>query len=383
MSHLHLQTITRGVFGNMGSLLELDLSCNRLKYLEHNILKGTESSLEILRIVGNPLGNVAIYAFRGLNQLQHFYTDSERICLPLSNTVRCHFNVAYNIPCCSMVNARSLFHLLWIANVFSIGMHTLSVVYWCIRKGEISHRVIEGMISCLSCLLACYPFYVITVNEIYGDTYAYYRPLLMKELHCIGTGVFTYLIQYTLLLLRVLTGFNGYEAVAKPFKHQRKPVRSYMLTTIGFLFLLTTLIIVPLAIYGLSLIESGSACLIYPVCHRTKAWQYILAQSVLFDIALYLAITILSLAMVNKIKGSSVGPITPIKRHAITRGKLYCCSQVVSLLISILVQILAVTLKFGDQEMFAVSLIFTLQNSIAPLITFASKSFRKWILSTE
>ncbi len=380
MSHLHLETIKKGIFGDMNSLLELDLSYNRLEYLEHNVLKGMESSLEILRIMGNPLENVAIYAFRGLSRLQHFYTDSQRICLPLFNTVKCHFTVAYNIPCCNMVNTRSLIHLLWIVNLLSIAMHTLSLVYWCIREGEIFHRLTEGVISCLSCLFVYYPLYVITVNEIYGDTYAYYRPSLMKAFHCIGTGVFTWLLQYTLLLLRVLTGFNGYEAVAKPFRHQRNPIRSYILTVIGFFFLLTMLIIVPLATYGLSLTESGSACLIYPACHRTHAWQYVLAQSVLFDMVFYLAIIILSLAMVNKVNGSSPGSVTKIKQHAIKRGKLYGCSQAVSLLISILVQILAVTLKFGDQEMFAVSLMFTLQNLIASLVTFSSKSFRNWIL---
>ncbi len=383
LSYLHLDTIVKDTFGDLNRLLYLDISHNYIKQLAPNALRGIESNLESLNLIGNPVHDIAFDSLKVMHRLALFYSDSERNCLLLLQKVHCHFSVEYNIPCCRMIS-NLVSHIVWIVYVISISPHLLSIMYWATRTRQVLHRLLAIVTNLLSFVLAYHAFYVITLNIVYGETFAYYRPLILNKFHCIGTGLFIYFNRHSCLTFLALAAYSRFEAVIKPFKYQQKSLRWYIIIAGCILMLLTISCLIPLALLGPSLMAIGSACLIYPVCHKVLGWQYMVALYISLDMCLHWIVISLSFMTAWKIRASTSlanRNVSKMKMRAIKRGLVFGSAQTGSLLVSLLVHILAITLEFGDAEMMAASVAFTLQSLISPVcFTFSSTSFQNWIL---
>ena len=259
-------------------------------------------------------------------------------------------------------------------------MHLLSAVFWSTGKRQTIGRFLGVSLSVSFCLFGSHTLYVLAITEIYGNSFAFFRPLITSEFHCIAAAFLFYVARHMALVVQALAGFSRLRAVWKPFEYSNESLRWYLAMFFGVLILLSVSSTFPLSAVGDGSMDIGSACLIYPVCHSIPGWPFVLAQYISLDIILHGICAILALLVVRTIRSSGSGQIqqTPLKREAMKRSALYGSSQIVSLLISLLVQVLAVALEFGDQEM---ALVFTLQSLLTPVFfTLSSTSFRDWLL---
>ncbi len=385
ISHLRLDRIMTGTFLGIGSKsLSLDMSHNYLTYLSVGSFQGSQGSLTELLLTGNPINYVTWGVFEAMPRLIHFHADSERHCLLVPNHVRCHFQTKYKIPCCWMVNNVIVTYFAWPVWSISLVVHALSIVFWSTRSGQNIARFLAVALSLSSCVFGSHTLYVMIINEMYGETFAFYRPFVTDQVHCMGAGFLFYLARHMSLAFQALAGSIRLWAVWKPFEGSGVSLPRYLAVSTGVLILLIASSMIPFGTLGSSVLDISSACLIYPVCHPVPGWQYILAQYITLDVVLHGICACLAFVVISIIKASSHRAhvhVSATKRQAMKRSFLFGILQLSSLLASLAVQILAVTMEFWEQEMIAASLLFTLQSWISPVFfPFSLKSFRDWIL---
>lgn len=385
ISHLRLQTINQNVFYGLQMLAHLDLSHNHIKSLEKNVFAEVRMSLKSLHVTANPLEHADIHSFTGLPNLQHLVVDSESYCFYLAQTVKCTYTEVYGKDCCKLIKSKPLEIISLIIFGAVIGVISASVSFSCTRVRHRTGRLLNIAYALAYLHTVLYTVYSPLVSLYYGTTFALYRPIFVKSYHCVGIGLIFYIFRHITLGVLVLGSMHRYEVVSQPFRNHGQSVRWYAFALAGMFVIMLVSYCVPLYLIKDRFLGLGSACLTFPVSNRQQSWVYFLVEYAVLDFVLHALAVLFPSMMVVAIRHSScilaTAKVGKVKILAIKRGLIFACFQTGSFLVSLVMQILAVSLEFGDQETVAMALVFSVQLLLEPVFfTFSTRSFRDWIL---
>ncbi len=383
ISHLHLRSVRQGVFHGLHSLVVLDLSNNSIRFLGENVFEGIKATLQYLHATSNPFESVSVLSFGSLPNLRHLYVVSQRYCFYLSQTVSCKYVNKYSRACCKFINSKGLEVILFILFIAMLALNVVSIWFlYGTRRGTL--RVINIALTVAHTFLALFAVYAPLIGIYYGNTFALYRQSFTKSYHCVAVGFVFYIFRHVAMVLLALGSIHRHEIVSKPFKNYDTSIQWYVIAFTTVVVLLILSYAIPLYLFGGDLMDVASACLIYPIANRQHNWVYLLVLYIGMDIIIHGVVAVFSFKVVVAIKHPSAQiaamPLPKVKIDAMKRSTMYGYSQIGSLLASSVVQTLAITLGFGDQEMVGAALFFITQPLLGSIVhVFSTKSFRDWI----
>ncbi len=381
LSHTNLTRIDQTIFYGLDNLVTLDLSYNPITDLHDNILVGMSGSLVSLHIVIKSIvaHNTLLDIASTLSSLEKLYVYPATICRYISANVSCHFVIPVEGPSFRLIGNVATELFTWFFGTLLALAHFVAGIFWVYTKAALLSKLLLILMSVYSIGLTLYPIYILVMHHYYDSYFLLYQSYFVTTWQCNVVGKFFICCHFTCLFTALLTSHHRYILIAYPFKDVHTIQRRYFVSLLLFTVTLLAVVASYDSISGNA--SPAGTCHIMPIEAKFKNWPYILGVLLLSDCLLHGTIIVVYVLTSLKLKSAANSNIqahgrAKVKSIAYRRSICFCAYEAFSLLISCIIQVLAVQLNYSNDGILASILALLLYELINPMLyTFSTSAF--------
>ena len=383
ISHANIRRVDQTLFHGLDNLVTLDLSYNPITDIHHKGFVGMSGSLANLHIVIKSIG--AQYMLLGitstLSSLENLYVYPAAFCRYISSNVGCHFVILVEDKSLKLIGNLATEISMWFFGTLLALSHFVAGMFWIYTKAPRLSKLLLILISVYSIGLSLYPLYILVMHHYYDSYFLLYRSYFVTSLECNLVGKLFIWCHLTCLFTVLLTSHHRYILIAYPFTDVYTIQTRYFVSLLLFTVTLLAVVASYDSISGNA--SPASTCHIMPTEAKPNNWPYILGVLLSSDCLLHGTIIVVYVLTSFKLKSAANSSIqahgrAKVKSTAYRRSICFCAYESFSLLISCIIQVLAVKVNYSNDGILASILALLLYELINPMLyTFSTSAFRE------
>ncbi len=383
ISHANITKVDQTLFHGLDNLVTLDLSYNPITDIHHKGFVSMSDSLSNLHIVIKSID--AQYTLLDItstfSSLENLYVYPAAFCRYISSNVGCHFVISVEDTSFKLIGNLSMELSMWFFGTLLALSHFVAGMFWIYSKAPRLSKLLLILISVYSIGLSLYPLYILVMHHYYDSYFLFYRSYFVTTLQCNLVGKLFIWCHLTCLFTVLLTSHHRYILIAYPFTDVYTIQTRYFVSLLLFTVTLLAVVASYDSISGNA--SPASTCHIMPTEAKPNNWPYILGVLLSSDCLLHGTIIVVYVLTSFKLKSAANSSIqahgrAKVKSTAYRRSICFCAYESFSLLISCIIQVLAVKVNYSNDGILASILALLLYELINPMLyTFSTSAFRE------